>query len=189
MAGFYNIYETNETATDNSVKYLFISSGDNDIIKAIEYRYVQDFNDSPLYNLGFGDYNIDDDEIDDQSNSNNGDVYPVFYTVLSTIPMFFVHKPEAVMMVQGSDNSNEYTEKCKPTCKKKCINNICRNLNRRIKAYRHYVNKNYEMLQKEYEFFGGLRIAGSRIITEKYEVGKEYDSIFCKKRISLCNED
>lgn len=39
--------------------------------------YSANMNDLKIYNLGFGDYHLENDEIDDKANTLNGDVYKV----------------------------------------------------------------------------------------------------------------
>ncbi|MBC7552712.1 MAG: hypothetical protein H7257_01905 [Taibaiella sp.] len=188
MTGNYNAYEVKEVNADKSIKYLFFSRGDSDIFKAVAFDYIQDFKGYPLFNLGFGDYILETEEIDDSVNSNNGDMHTVFYTVLSTVPKFFVVHPNALMVVEGSDHTHDFWDKCKKDCKKNCTD-TCKNLNRRIKTYRYFVNKNYATLIKDYSFFGGTREMGTVIIHDDYEIGREYDLVFCKRNISLPYEN
>jgi hypothetical protein len=180
MAGYNKVYKINEDYSESIVRFYFISNGQIDIIKVIEYSYVREFRGVPLYNLGFGDYDLKSDIIDDVVNTNNGDHYMVFNTVLFTIPIFFRYKPNSIIMVQGSDNSEDFSKDCKITCKKKCTVAECKNLDRRIKAYRHYVNKNYNNLLEEYEFWGSFKKPEGQVTIESYEIGMEYDSVFCK---------
>lgn len=183
-----NIYDVDEVQGDASLKYLFISSRESDVVKAIAYDYVQELRNSPLYNLGFGDYDIENDKIDDSVNTNNGDVYDVFHTVLSTVPQFFERNPDAIMVVEGSDYGADFANRCKENCKKKCQDS-CRNLNRRIRTYRHFVDKNYIHLTINYTFLGGTRTENGIVLHDNYEVGKEYDLVFCKRNVVLRNED
>lgn len=85
--------------------YTFLSQGEQVIPKLIAftpiakggYRY---------FNWGFGDLVIDRKtgryRIDDYSESNNGDVKTIFYTVVSTLAEFFKVHPDATVYVQGS---------------------------------------------------------------------------------------
>lgn len=183
-----NAYDLNEVNGGASIKYIFVSNGESDVVKAIAYDYVQELRDSPLYNLGFGDYDIENDKIDDSVNTNNGDIYDVFHTVLSTVPQFFERNPNATMVVEGSDHSEDFAVKCKDSCKKRCTD-MCKNLNRRIRTYRYYVDKNYNDLTLNYTFFGGTRTENGILLHDNYEVGKEYDLVFCKRNVVLQNED
>lgn len=113
-----------------------------EIIKVIDYAPIVDTGNYIIYNLAFGDYDEENDLVIDKTNSNNGDMYPVFYTVLNSITEFFKKFPTYALFVQGSDNSPDYFNECVQTCQKRCIDN-CRNANRRIKTYSRFVNKNF----------------------------------------------
>ena len=135
------------------IQYLFESKGHKSIIKAIEYTPVAKRDGKVVYNLGFGDYDEENDNIFDDSNSNNGDMRKVFSTVLNTIPKFFKENEDAAIWVQGSDSANDFKELCEVSCKKNC-EDVCKNFNRRIKTYRYYVDRHFVELSKEYLFFG-----------------------------------
>jgi hypothetical protein len=175
-------YDTQENVTEEGIQYTFISEGISDIFKVIEYVYIRDFLGKRLYNLGFGDYDVKNRVILDGVISNNGDHYRVFNTVLNTIPVFFENYPNAIMGVQGSDSGPEFVNSCKPTCTKKCSENECRNSYRRINLYRSFVDRNYDMLVKEYAFLGGQRGVDSHRGIENYQKGKKYDSVFLMKK-------
>ncbi len=135
------------------LRYLFESTGEKPIIKAIEYTYIRKIAGRTVYNLGFGDFDRENGVVLDQVNSNNGDMYRVFSTVLNTVPRFFKENEEAAIWVQGSDSTLEFETICLPNCKKRCKNG-CKNFNRRIRAYQYFVDKNFVELSKEYLFFG-----------------------------------
>ena len=173
-------YGTARLQTDDAIKHVFVSKGKTDIIKTIQYRYVQDFLNYRLYNLGFGDYDVATDEIFDDSNSNNGDMYAVFYTVLNTVQDFFQSFPEAMLMVQGSDSSAEFEARCREDCRRNCAD-VCKKRNRRIHVYRDYVNRNFDALKEEYIFYGGLDLEGV-ISVEDYQPYRDYGAVFLQKR-------
>lgn len=177
MSTFENTYELKEDKSGNDLKFFFISKGKLDIIKVIQFSLVQEWNGKNIYNLGFGDYDLENDEIIDNVNTNNGDTYKVFSTVLGTIPIFFKNHRNDILMVQGSDGRPEFVEDCKLNCKKNCANE-CKNHNRRINIYRSYVNKYYEELSSDYQFLGGLINEKNQTILELYERYKNYDSVF-----------
>lgn len=52
MNNFKNVYETVEEINEIGIQYYFLSQGDKDIIKLIQYMYIKKFNDRNLYNLG-----------------------------------------------------------------------------------------------------------------------------------------
>ncbi len=57
----------------------------------------------PIYNLGFGDKNIQTGELSDTVKSNNGDRDKVLATVASTIYQFTERYPNAWVLMQGSN--------------------------------------------------------------------------------------
>ncbi|TDQ11052.1 DUF6934 family protein [Pedobacter metabolipauper] len=159
-------YEYKESdKSEKGIKYFFISKGKKDVVKAVHYMYNSNIYQQKIYNLGFGDYQLDIDEIDDKVNTNNVDIYKVFNTVLSTVPIFFKAFPGSIIIVQGSDSNPDFHKTCKSTCRKRC-EDICKNQNRRIKSYTRYVNKNYDELTKDYAFFGGVKTIKSVIIED-----------------------
>ena len=57
----------------------------------------------------------------------------------------------------------------------------CKNQHRRISVYTYYVNKNFETLNKEYAFFGGIEDDNEAIRLEPYIPNKKYGSVFVMK--------
>lgn len=178
----YNLSESiNETK--DYLRYFFISEGSENIIKIIDYQYVQEYENHNIYNLAFGNYDPENDTVVDDANSNNGDVYPVFNTVLSSIPKFFEIFPNDKIIVQGSDSTQEFLDKCKQNCtKKKCFNGKCRKFNQRLRIYKNYVDKNYDDLIKEYTFYGGFKDEFNNSYLEEYIKYKEYFSVVVEKK-------
>lgn len=179
MAGM-DSYPTERTQDDHSIKYVFISKGRIGIIKVIQYQYVQDFLGYSVFNLGFGDYDLTTDNVSDECNSNNGDAYAVFHTVLGTIPEFFEMYPGAMLMIQGSDSAPAFEANCRKTCQRKCTAK-CRKRNRRLNAYRAYVDKHFETLNQTYVFYGRIDMEGRRII-ELYRPAGQYDTVLLRRR-------
>lgn len=174
------IYNT-ELVDDTAEKllYVFESTGEKEIVKVIEYAPVKRFDGRTVYNLGFGDLDEATGTILDGVNSNNGDVYTVFNTVLSTVPLFFGAFPEAVIMVGGSDGHEDFKTECLPSCKKRCTTH-CRNFQRRTRTYRNFVDKYFDELCKDYIFFGRVRTDGNVVV--QYSKGNEYDEILVYKK-------
>jgi hypothetical protein len=83
----------------DGTRYFFISDGEQQIVKVVEYKYVGIRQNRLTYNLGFGTYNLENDELDDHDISNNGDHYKVLNTVLSTIPRFLSDFPGAFCFI------------------------------------------------------------------------------------------
>jgi len=182
MTNTDNLYKLTEIRSEKAIKYFFISKGENNIIKAVQYSFVQKLNNRDVFNLGFGDYAILNDTIIDHISTNNGDAYKVFNTVLSTIPEFFKVYKNDILMVQGSDGQPDFLEQCKLICTKKCVNE-CKNFNRRINIYKRYIDKNYEKLKIDYLFYGGFKNINNQTFMEKYKPGEEYDIVFLLKNV------
>lgn len=85
------------------------------------------------------------------------------------------------MMVQGSDSTQRFILNCRLACKKNCNSRSCRNAHRRINLYRNYVEKNYEMLNKEYVFLGSQTKIEDQPVTESFQKGKNYYTILLHK--------
>jgi len=181
MANYGNVYELEVAEAEAGLRYFFISQGEQDIIKAIQYSFIQDLHGRKVFNLGFGDYDIGTDKLDDKTDSNNGDHYKVFNTVLSTIPTFFNAFNGAILMVHGSDSTDSFLEICKEKCTKKCENE-CKNFRRRINLYRRYVNNNYMALINDYQFIGGTLDEDGKTILEHYILHKEYDAVMLYRK-------
>ena len=58
-----------------------------------------------LYNLAFGDKNIETGDIDDMAVSNNGDSEMVLATVVATVYAFTDKYPESMIYAIGSTNA------------------------------------------------------------------------------------
>ncbi|KQO21448.1 hypothetical protein ASF10_11865 [Flavobacterium sp. Leaf82] len=176
----YNLSESKDE-NNNYLRYYFISEGKESIIKVIDYQYVQEYEEHDIYNLAFGNYDAEKDIVVDDANSNNGDVYPVFNTVLLSITAFFEIFPNDKIIVQGSDGTQDFLEKCKENCIKNCKDNKCRKFNQRLKIYKGYVDKNYDILIKEYKFYGGFKDEFQNSYLEDYVKNKEYFSVVVEK--------
>jgi hypothetical protein len=72
------------------------------ITKMIQYSPT---NYKDLYNLGFGDKNLETGAIDDLAISNNGDSEKVLATVVATVYAFTDKHPEAMVYATGSTKS------------------------------------------------------------------------------------
>lgn len=178
------IYSLSESVNQDKdfVRYLFISEGTEAIVKIIDYQYVQEYHNHNIYNLAFGNYDAENDKVVDDENSNNGDVYSVFNTVLSSIPKFFKLFPNDKIIIQGSDSTLEFFQKCKENCTKKCTEGKCRKFNQRLRIYKSYVDKNYEELIKQYIFYGGYVDDLNNTYLEEYIKHKEYINVVVEKK-------
>eukprot|EP01132_Coremiostelium_polycephalum_P010803 gene10803-13226_t len=82
----YQPYECKESIkTEDGVKYFFVSKGKKHIVKAIHYMYTGKIGHQRIFNLGFGDYLLEKDSIDDKVTTDNGDVYRVVIAIMTSI--------------------------------------------------------------------------------------------------------
>ncbi|AXE17571.1 hypothetical protein DR864_07415 [Runella rosea] len=98
-----DVYPLKDTSQEHT-HFAFISEGkQGQIIKIIAYQNTGELsNDRPIYNLGFGDYNLLTKEVDDKVVTDNGDMEKVLATITHTVPLFFSHHPNAILEVSGS---------------------------------------------------------------------------------------
>lgn len=88
----------------NKLQFSFVSAdseGENRVIKIIAYDIVKKHK-VTYYNLGFGDLNTETMEVDDEAESNNGDMRKVLSTVVSTLPLFFELHPSKKVHLDDS---------------------------------------------------------------------------------------
>lgn len=182
MISYKLVYELQTQANENTVRHYFVSQGTTDIIKVIQYNKLGEYNGRAVFNLGFGNYDLVTDTINDNDNCNNGDAYQVFNTVLSTIPLFFEKYPDAYLLAMGSDSSPDYPAGCRLQCKKNCPEGTCRNFRRRIKLYQEYVNKHWATLNEVLAFLGGTLNVEGQVETENYVRHRPYDAVLVFKR-------
>ncbi|SIO05732.1 DUF6934 family protein [Chitinophaga niabensis] len=179
-------YDVAQRVTEHLIEYYFISKGERDLLKMVQYSFVEDVNERKLYNFGFGDYNFWNGRIADHVISNNGDTYKVFNTVLSTVPGFFEIQNNAILQVKGSDSSPGFAEACRVSCRKNCAD-FCSNAGRRINIYRGYVNKHYDILRKDYAIYGELVRTENKIIMIDYTPDQQQESIFLTRNKNQYN--
>jgi hypothetical protein len=190
MGNLENRYAINEHISPDEVSYIFLSQGNNNIVKVVQYSYISDFEsgfhilelqNKKHFNFGFGDFDVMTSNVADTINTNNGDMYRVFNTVLSTVQLFFQLHPNAVISVQGSDSSDSFTRECRKYCKRKC-GNVCKKQHQRISIYRNYIARHLAELENFFLFFGGYHTSENIPQIEVYQAQKEYAIllILCK---------
>ena len=87
-------------SSDKMMTFEFVSEGSKGLIhKLVKY---QPTNLKGLYNLAFGDKNLETGEIDDMVISNNGDSEKVLATVVSTVYAFTDKYPDVWIYATGS---------------------------------------------------------------------------------------
>ena len=122
----------------------FLSEGKKGkIVKVIQF---QQMNIENLYNLAFGDKNLDTGKLDDQVITDNGDSEKVLATVVSAIYAFADRYPECWIYATGSNAA-------------------------RTRLYRMGINKYYEIVVEDFEIMGEFKNEW-----EKYEFGKDYQA-------------
>lgn len=85
--------------------YEFYSEGPKGVVKKIvRYRLIQELP-FKIYNLGFGDWDASQNEVDDRVNTNNQDSQKVLATVADTVLDFLKNHPEVSVFAQGSTKS------------------------------------------------------------------------------------
>lgn len=182
---------TAEVSTINETKHrtFFRSNNgntENEVIKVIEYEKYDGlrFHKKNVYNLGFGDYDIDKDDFIDTTLTGNDDQYLVFNTVLNTVPKFFETNQDDVIFVMGSDSADEFAKECIKECpKKRKCKKQCKKQNQRIRTYCGYITRHYEKLSVAYDFRGGYTdIEGNISEVKAFEKSEIYDCIFVIKK-------
>ena len=126
----------------------FVSLGTKGKIpKLIQYTPT---NYKDLYNLGFGDKNIETGEIDDNIISNNGDSEKVLATVVATLYAFIDKHREAMVFATGSTKS-------------------------RTRLYRMGITKYLDEIKKDFEIYGELDSGW-----EEFQKGVDYEAFLVK---------
>jgi hypothetical protein len=88
-----------------SYYYEFYSEGPNGSIKkVVEYFRLEEW-EAEVFNLAFGDWDEENNRINDLSISNNADREKVLATVATTIADFMVNHPDAIIIAAGSTAS------------------------------------------------------------------------------------
>ena len=85
--------------------YEFYSNGPKGIVKkVVRYSLIQE-RPFKIYNLGFGDWNEKQQDVDDLVITNNEDRQKVLATVADTVVDFLSNHPRAAVFAQGSTAS------------------------------------------------------------------------------------
>lgn len=92
------------TASPGFLQYEFESKGPKGILKKV-VRYNKMEGGKNLYNLAFGDLDVQTEEINDFIVSNNNDRIRVLATVAGTVIDFTQKHPEAIIFAAGSTPS------------------------------------------------------------------------------------
>ncbi len=107
-----------------------------------------------LYNLGFGDKNIETGKVDDNIISNNGDSEKVLATVVATLYAFIDLHKEAMIYVTGSTKS-------------------------RTRLYRMGITKHLDEIKEDFEIYGELENEW-----KEFQKGVDYEAFIVKLKKS-----
>jgi hypothetical protein len=126
----------------------FVSVGTKGKIPKIVQYTLTNYKD--LYNLGFGDKNIETGEIDDTVISNNGDSEKVLASVVATLYAFIDKHKEAMVYATGSTKS-------------------------RTRLYRMGITKYLDEIKEDFDIFGELESGW-----EEFRKDVEYEAFLVK---------
>ncbi len=126
----------------------FVSIGAKGRIPKIVQYTATNYKD--LYNLGFGDKNIETGELDDIVISNNGDSEKVLATVIATLYAFIDKHQDAMVYATGSTKS-------------------------RTRLYRMGITKYLDEIKEDFEIYGELENGW-----EEFRKDVEYEAFLVK---------
>jgi hypothetical protein len=136
-------------AEDSLEVFEFISAGDKgEIVKIVQFLQISD----NLYNLGFGDKNLETGEISDIIVSNNGNSRKVLATVAASVYAFTGKYPNAFVFATGSTKA-------------------------RTRLYRIGISNNLDEILQNFEVFG---LMNSKL--KNFRKGENYQGFFVKRK-------
>ena len=132
--------------------YSFNSEGIRGTIKKmVIFSYTGEQN---IYNLGFGDYDVETKTINDETITNNGDSLKVLATVASTVYAFTEKYPKALVFATESNNV-------------------------RTRLYRMGITNNLEEIKDDFEVFG---LSVETNLWEEFISGEDYEAFIVKRK-------
>ena len=149
-------YPRYEYATEDELNiFEFDSVGSKGkVTKIIQYTEMSI---KGYFNLGFGDLDLNTNEVNDEIVTNNGDGQKVLATVVSTVFAFTAKNPDAYVYATGSNEA-------------------------RTRLYRMGITNNLEELKKDFHVYG-LR---NDEVFEPFIVGEDYlGFLVTRKKIAL----
>lgn len=133
-------------------RFEFVSEGRKGVIrKLIEF---QEMNNPNVFNLAFGDFDPETQQIDDLSVSDNGDTEKILATVVSAVYVFLDKYPSAYVYATGSTKA-------------------------RTQLYRIGITKFYEQMKKDFYLYGQI---GDDFVA--FETGTDYDGFLAERKFS-----
>jgi hypothetical protein len=140
------------SADESLSTYQFISEGPRGAItKVIQFSRT---NYPDVYNLAFGDLDIESGKIDDRSKSNNSDMEKVLSTVVSAVYAFTDKNPGAWIFAVGSTKS-------------------------RTKLYQKGIARHFRTAQIDFEIYG--MFGGTWV---EFEADTNYEAFLVKRKKS-----
>lgn len=137
-------------AGSNLTTFEFLSEGKKGkIFKVVQF---QEMNLENVYNLAFGDKNLQTGELDDLVITDNGDAEKVLATVVSAIYAFADRYPKSWIYATGSTIA-------------------------RTRLYRMGINKYFEIVSQDFDIMGE-----NKNHWEWYEYGKEYQAFAVQRK-------
>lgn len=145
-------YPTYNYATGEKLySFFFESIGEKGIVKKmVQYKEMST---EGCFNLGFGDYNEETNEIDDQVRTNNGDGQKVLATVVSTLYDFTNRYPNVYVFATGSSQA-------------------------RTRLYRMGISNNLEELKKDFFVYG----LNQDNLFEEFVLGEDYKGFLVTRK-------
>jgi hypothetical protein len=148
-----NLEQYDVETTNDYLEYSFFSHGPKGAIKKIVRFNKVVASSLTYYNLGFGDWNQDENSIDDFIVSDNLDTERVLVTVAATVLDFTNHYPGSFILVQGSTLS-------------------------RTRLYQIGINKYWHEIALMFEIYGFVENKGFRY----FEQGRNYLAFLVKRK-------
>ena len=131
-----------------NLSYSFMSIGRNGIIlKVVEFNEIRE----NVYNLGFGDYDFIENDVDDKIVSDNGDTEKVLATVIGILRNFLKETPHSTVFIEGSTPI-------------------------RTRLYQIAINTYFEEFSKEF-----LILGNNQNSSEPFQKNTNYESFFVKR--------
>jgi len=144
-------------ADDSLTVFEFLSIGNKgEIPKIVQYSET---NLKGVYNLGFGDKDLQTGEVDDRVISDNGDSQKVLATVAATVYAFTGKYPEAWIYATGSTKS-------------------------RTRLYRIGLTNNFDEIIKDFEMYG-LKEGEWQVFVKNIE----YEAFLVRRRRQIDEKD
>jgi hypothetical protein len=145
-----NLPKYSLTSSASLLTFEFISVGNQGKIhKVVQYQAT---NLKDVYNLAFGDKNLQNGDIDDTIISNNGDSEKVLATVVATIYAFTDYYPKAYVYATGSTTT-------------------------RTRLYRIGIAKFIDEVKIDFEIFGQINNGW-----ETFKIGRDYEGFLVKRK-------